>query len=166
MEVSCAHSETTAGYDQTARAVLRSPDRLETKVPLGFRSAVRQADPGTTHPSLSFPTGAPLGVLCLCLILPTPGDNAMGQSTPLKHGTRPPETPDALEWAEIAGLVDIRPDGSWQMTDFAKEWFDKHPPCEEGASSDMGLVSQNNEARSLPALRRTAKWSASPRQWR
>jgi len=53
----------------------------------------------------------------------------MGQSTHGKHGTIPPEAPDALEWAEIAGLVDIRPDGSWQMTDFAKEWLKNHPPA-------------------------------------
>jgi len=58
-----------------------------------------------------------------------PGNNAMGQSTPLKHGTRPPEARQVLAWAEIAGLVDIRADGSWQMTDFAKEWLNNHPPA-------------------------------------
>ena len=85
----------------------------------------------------------------------------MGQSPSLKH--RPPEGPDALEWAEIAGLVDIRPDGSWQMTDFARDWFDKHPPSPfgKGPSSDMGLVSH----RSAAPLWRTAKWPASARRW-
>ena len=38
------------------------------------------------------------------------------------------DVPSALEWAEIAGLVDIRPNGSWQMTEFARDWFNKNPP--------------------------------------
>ena len=40
---------------------------------------------------------------------------------------RTPEETEALGWAEISGLVHIRPDGSWEMTDFAKDWFNRHP---------------------------------------
>lgn len=47
----------------------------------------------------------------------------MGQAKPRS----PSEDTAALEWAEIAGLIEVRPDGSWQMTDFARVWFNQHP---------------------------------------
>ena len=47
----------------------------------------------------------------------------MGQAKPRS----PSEGIAALEWAEIAGLIEVRPDGSWQMTDFARAWFNQHP---------------------------------------
>ena len=34
---------------------------------------------------------------------------------------RSPEEAENLSWAEIAGLVRIHPDGSWEMTDQARE---------------------------------------------
>ena len=40
---------------------------------------------------------------------------------------RSPEEAENLSWAEIAGLVRIHPDGSWEMTDLAKEWVKEHP---------------------------------------
>ena len=50
----------------------------------------------------------------------------MGQRRPVNGGTRDlgkvtPEDARTLEWAEIAGLIDIGPDGSWQPTPFGKQ---------------------------------------------
>ena len=45
----------------------------------------------------------------------------------------PSEDTVALEWAEIAGIIEVRPDGSWQMTDFAKEWLSNHPATSQAS---------------------------------
>ncbi len=63
----------------------------------------------------------------------------MGQAKPLS----PSEDTTAVEWAEVAELIEVRPDGSWEMTDFAKDWFEKHPPqnVHEKAPLQRGPVS-------------------------
>jgi hypothetical protein len=62
-----------------------------------------------------------------CSDLQTPGMRAMGQSTPIRLRPELPYDCDRpLQWDEIAALVDIRPDGSWRMTDLAKERFEQH----------------------------------------
>lgn len=65
------------------------------------------------HSGLSFPTGAPPCALPLFWAMAS---------------YRTAEETEALGWAEIARLVDIRPDGSWETTEFARDWFNKHPP--------------------------------------
>ena len=40
----------------------------------------------------------------------------MGQRNPRNSGKTPRAT-DALSWAQIAGLVEIRADGSWSLTE-------------------------------------------------
>ena len=56
----------------------------------------------------------------------------MGQSTPIYRRVHPdcsrqalarPARRSTLEWAQIARLVDISPDGSWRPTDTAKSWM-------------------------------------------
>lgn len=51
----------------------------------------------------------------------------MGQQSPFKQQ---PFTDDdnhrTLQWAEIAGLIDIQPDGSWEPTAYAKKWMLTH----------------------------------------
>jgi len=61
-------------------------------------------------------------------------DNAMGHSMRTEHaipewniGQAADWIDDrcALDWAEIARLVDIWPDGSWAPTTVAKKWLDR-----------------------------------------
>jgi hypothetical protein len=41
----------------------------------------------------------------------------MGQRTPIKKADATPRLREALSWAQLAGLVEIHPDGSWNLTE-------------------------------------------------
>ena len=61
----------------------------------------------------------------------------------------------ALEWAEIAGLVQIHANGSWQITELARDWFDKHPPTnpqEPKPSAHRSAASATVERRGAGAI--------------
>ena len=41
----------------------------------------------------------------------------MGQRTPIKKADATPRLREVLSWAQLASLVEIHPDGSWNLTE-------------------------------------------------
>lgn len=72
----------------------------------------------------------------------------MGQRTPIKRVEVTPHAREALSWAQIAGLVEIHPDGSWNLTELGiagvRQLQGRAHPYQRSASVPIRVVTEES----------------------